>query len=76
LTTIFARQGVNVHLVDMTDLNQVGSAMRDLRPKVVLAEMISNPLLKVVDLAQVAALAHAHGATMVVDSTFTSPYLL
>jgi cystathionine beta-lyase/cystathionine gamma-synthase len=76
LTTIFARQGVNVRLVDMTDLNQVESALRELRPKVVLAEMLSNPLLKVVDLEQVAMLAHAHGATMVVDSTFTSPYLL
>jgi cystathionine beta-lyase/cystathionine gamma-synthase len=76
LTTIFARQGVNVRLVDMTDLEQVESIMCDLRPKVVLAEMISNPLLKVVDLAQVAMLAHAHGATLVVDSTFTSPYLL
>src|SRR5262245_60925348 len=76
LTTIFARQGVNVYLVDMTDLNQVESIMRDLRPKVVLAEMICNPLLKVVDLTQVAMLAHAYGATMVVDSTFTSPYLL
>ena len=76
LKTIFTPQGVNVRLVDMTDLNQVETAMRDLRPKVVLVETISNPLLKVVDLGQVALLAHAHGATLVVDSTFTSPYLL
>jgi len=76
LTTIFAPQGVNVRLVDMTDLDQVESAMRELRPKVVLAEMISNPLLKVIDLERVTALAHAYGATVVVDSTFTSPYLL
>ena len=76
LTTIFVRQGVNVHLVDMTHLDQVESAIRELRPKVVLAEMISNPLLKVIDLERITALAHAHGATMVVDSTFTSPYLL
>jgi cystathionine beta-lyase/cystathionine gamma-synthase len=76
LTTIFVRQGVNVRLVDMTDLDQVESAIRELRPKVVLAEMVSNPLLKVVDLERVTALAHVHGATMVVDSTFTSPYLL
>ncbi len=76
LTTIFARQGVNVRLVDMTDVDQVESAIRELHPKVVLAEMISNPLLKVVDLERMAALAHANGATMVVDSTFTSPYLL
>ncbi|HSF34246.1 MAG TPA: PLP-dependent aspartate aminotransferase family protein [Candidatus Tectomicrobia bacterium] len=76
LTTIFARQGVHVRLVDMTDLNQVESAIREQRPKVVLTEVLSNPLLKVVDLERVTALAHAHGATVVVDSTFTSPYLL
>jgi cystathionine beta-lyase/cystathionine gamma-synthase len=76
LTTIFARQGVTVRFVDMTDLEQVESAIRELHPKVVLAEMISNPLLKVIDLERVTALAHAHGATLVVDSTFTSPYLL
>jgi cystathionine beta-lyase/cystathionine gamma-synthase len=76
LTTIFARQGVIVRLVDLTDLERVASAIRELRPKVVMAEIISNPLLKVVDLERVATLAHAHGATMVVDSTFTSPYLL
>jgi cystathionine beta-lyase/cystathionine gamma-synthase len=76
LTTIFAHQGVTVRLVDMTDLDRVEQVIRELRPKVVMAEMISNPLLKVVDLEQVAMLAHAHGATMVVDSTFTSPYLL
>lgn len=76
LTTIFARQGVNVRLVDMTDLDQVERAVQELRPTVVMAEMISNPLLKVIDLEQVATIAHDHGAVMVVDSTFTSPYLL
>jgi cystathionine beta-lyase/cystathionine gamma-synthase len=76
LTTIFVRQGVNVHFVDMTALDQVESAIRESSPKVVLAEIISNPLLKVVDLERVATLAHAHGAMLVVDSTFTSPYLL
>lgn len=76
LTTIFASQGVHVRLVDMTDLDQVEHALQELRPTVVLAEIISNPLLKVVDLEQVAALTHVHGGTLVVDSTFTSPYLL
>lgn len=76
LTTIFASQGVHVRLVDMTDLDQVEQALQEVRPTVVLAEMISNPLLKVVDLEQVAALTHVHGSTLVVDSTFTSPYLL
>jgi cystathionine beta-lyase/cystathionine gamma-synthase len=76
LQTIFARQGVSVRLVDMTDLACVENAIIETRPKVVLTEVISNPLLKVVDLPQVAGLSHAHGATLVVDSTFTSPFLL
>jgi cystathionine gamma-synthase/methionine-gamma-lyase len=76
LTTVFTQQGVKVHLVDMSDLEQVECAIQELRPKVVLAEMVSNPLLKVVDLERVATLAHSHGAALVVDSTFTSPYLL
>jgi cystathionine gamma-synthase/methionine-gamma-lyase len=76
LTTVFARQGVKVRLVDMTDLDLVEHAIRELQPTVVMAEMISNPLLKVVDLEQVATLAHAYGAMLVVDSTFTSPYVL
>ena len=76
LTTIFATQGVAVRFVDMTELDQVESVIRELRPQVVLAEMVSNPLLKVIDLERVTAVAHSHGATMVVDSTFTSPYLL
>ena len=76
LTTIFARQGVHVRLVDMTDLERVETIMRELRPRVVLAEMISNPLLKVVDLERVAALAHAYDAVLVVDSTFAPPCLL
>ncbi len=76
LTTLFSHQGVNVRLVDMTDLDQVETAIVELRPRVILAEMISNPLLKIVDLPRLAELAHANGATLVVDSTFTSPYLL
>jgi cystathionine beta-lyase/cystathionine gamma-synthase len=76
LTTIFTRQGVTVRFVDMTDLDQVEGAIRELHPKVVLAEMISNPLLKVIDLERLTALAHAHDATVVIDNTFTSPYLL
>ena len=54
LTTVFARQGVNVRLVDMTDLDQVETAIRELQPTVVMAETISNPLLKVVDLPRIA----------------------
>jgi cystathionine gamma-synthase/methionine-gamma-lyase len=40
-----------------------------------VAETISNPLLKVADVPSLAALAHRYGAAMLVDNTFASPYL-
>lgn len=71
LTTL----GVRVRLVDVTDLSQVETALQETRPVALLAETISNPLLKVADLPALAALAHRYGASFLVDNTFASPYL-
>ena len=46
-----------------------------IRPKLVLAESMTNPLLAVPDLPSIAHAAHAAGAVMLVDGTFTSPAL-
>ena len=46
-----------------------------IRPKLVLAESMTNPLLAVPDLPTIARAAHAGGAVLVVDGTFTSPVL-
>jgi cystathionine gamma-lyase len=43
--------------------------------KLVWIETPTNPLLQVIDIAAVAELAHRHGALLVVDNTFASPYL-
>jgi cystathionine gamma-synthase len=45
------------------------------RTRVVWVETPTNPLLRVGDIAEIAAVAHAAGALLVVDSTFASPYL-
>ncbi len=45
------------------------------RPKLVLVESPSNPLLRIRDIAAIAGLAHAAGARVVVDNTFLSPAL-
>jgi cystathionine gamma-synthase/methionine-gamma-lyase len=75
-TTVLARLGVRVHLVDVTDHALVGQALAALKPKILYVETISNPLLKVADLPALAGMAHAAGALFLVDSTFTSPYLI
>lgn len=65
-----------VHYVDMSDPAAVKFAIEHYAPRAVLMEMISNPLLKVPDLPQIAEWTHAAGATLIVDGTFASPYLI
>lgn len=60
--------------VDQTDMAALTAALSQ-RPRLVLVETPSNPLMRVVDISAVAAAAHAAGAQVVVDNTFLSPAL-
>jgi cystathionine gamma-lyase len=71
---LIAPFGVRVAYVDATDPDNVRRALRP-DTRLVLFETLTNPLLRVIDIAAVAARAHAVGALVVADSTFTSPYL-
>ena len=75
LERTFTSLGVRVRFVDITDLDLVGQAIADEQPAAVLCEIISNPLMKVADVPALAEMAHSAGATLIVDSTFASPYL-
>jgi cystathionine gamma-synthase len=66
--------GIEFDTVDLTDLEAVKKAVRD-ETRVVWVETPTNPLLKVIDIAAVADIAHQGGAWCVVDNTFASPYL-
>jgi cystathionine gamma-synthase len=67
--------GVEYEPVRQTDLAAVAKAAADQRPRLIWAESPTNPLLSIVDIRALAALAHDHGALLVVDNTFASPYL-
>jgi cystathionine gamma-synthase len=67
--------GVEYAPVLQTDLEAVDRAAAARRPRLIWAETPTNPLLSVVDIEALAQLAHAHGALLVVDNTFASPYL-
>jgi O-succinylhomoserine sulfhydrylase len=69
---LLAKFGVEVSYVDGTDLDQWRAAIRP-GTKAVFFESVSNPTLEVVDLKAVAELAHAAGATVVVDNVFATP---
>ncbi|MBV8516633.1 MAG: aminotransferase class I/II-fold pyridoxal phosphate-dependent enzyme [Acidobacteria bacterium] len=70
----FAKWGLTSAVVAMEDLDAVRAAMRG-DANVLWAESPSNPLMKIVDLAALAELAHARGARLVVDGTFATPAL-
>jgi len=72
LEEVLTRFGVEVTFVDGTDLDHWRAAIRP-DTKAVFFETISNPTLDVVDIAAVADLAHAAGATVIVDNVFATP---
>lgn len=74
LTRIFGNWGLTISTVDLGDLDAVRSALRD-STKMLWLETPSNPLLKVVSIAALSEVAHGHGAMLVVDNTFATPYL-
>ncbi|KOX43093.1 cystathionine gamma-synthase [Streptomyces purpurogeneiscleroticus] len=69
-----ARGHYRVAFVDQTDPEALAAALAE-KPKVVLIETPSNPLMRVVDIRRVTAAARAVGALAVVDNTFLSPAL-
>jgi cystathionine gamma-synthase/methionine-gamma-lyase len=75
LNTILINFGVKTVHVDFSDLETVRAKARELRPQVIIAETISNPLLKVCDIETCVQIAHENGARLIVDNTFASPYL-
>jgi cystathionine gamma-synthase len=72
---IMTAWGVQYEPVPQTDLAAVARVAAEQRPRLIWAETPTNPLLSVIDIRALAALAHDYGALLVVDNTFASPYL-
>ncbi len=69
-------RGAKVVFVDATDHAAVDRALADAPTSLLYIEAIANPLLRVTDVAALARLAHARGATLAIDATFATPVLL
>lgn len=69
-----SRFGVESSWVDTSNLDNLRAAMRP-NTKIVYTETVANPTMDVTDIQGAADIAHAHGALLVVDNTFCSPYL-
>jgi cystathionine gamma-synthase len=75
ISKIFGGWGVGVDTVDLADPEATAAAIAVDRAKVLWVETPSNPLMKITDIAALAAVGHAAGLTVVVDNTFASPAL-
>lgn len=75
LQTIFGSFGIKTITADFSDLDGLRAKANEARPRVLVAETISNPLLKVCDIDACAGIARTVGARLIVDNTFASPYL-
>ncbi|MEK9962343.1 MAG: O-succinylhomoserine sulfhydrylase [Rhodobiaceae bacterium] len=72
LHDILPRWGITTEFVDGTDLDQWRAALAT-PAKVVFFESPSNPMLDLVDIEAVAEMAHAAGATVIIDNVFATP---
>ena len=70
---VFSRQGLSFSFVDLSDASALEKAITP-KTKAVWVETPTNPMLKLVDLAQVAEVAKKHGLLSICDNTFMSPY--
>jgi O-acetylhomoserine (thiol)-lyase len=69
------RFGIETTFVQPRDLDAWRAAIRP-ETRLLFGETLGNPGLDVLDIPRVAALAHDHGIPLLVDSTFTTPYLM
>jgi cystathionine gamma-synthase/methionine-gamma-lyase len=75
LYTVFGSFGVQTVTADFTRPEELREQALEVKPRVLLAETISNPLLKLCDIDACAEVAREVGARLIVDNTFASPYL-
>ncbi len=76
LMNVLEPSGCAVRFVDICDLDAVRTAVAEARPGCILAETISNPLLRVPEIDKLAQIARGAGAALIVDNTFATPLLV
>ncbi|MGB0928721.1 MAG: trans-sulfuration enzyme family protein [Pikeienuella sp.] len=72
MTQDLPRMGFECTLADPTDARAIEAAIRP-ETRMIVVEVVSNPTLRVADMAGIAEVASRHGILLVVDNTFTTP---
>jgi cystathionine beta-lyase/cystathionine gamma-synthase len=75
LLNVFGSFGIKSVMADFKDIDGLRKKADTATPRVIIAETISNPLLKVCDIDAVVEITRSAGARLIVDNTFATPYL-
>jgi len=73
-TKIFSKYGIKFHFVGMQDLEAIENRINK-NTRLLWVETPTNPMMNIIDLKGVAAMAKKHGLLLAVDNTFATPYL-
>lgn len=73
-TSIFAKYGIKFHFVPMGDVDEVSAKMNE-KTKLLWVETPTNPMMQIIDIEEMSKLAKSNKAMLVVDNTFSTPYL-
>ena len=75
LYKVLGAYGIKTLTADFSNVEALRTKALECKPQVLVAEIISNPLLKVCDVSACSEIARGVGARFIVDNTFASPYL-
>ena len=73
-TKIFAQYGIKFHFIGMDKLHDIKKLINK-KTKMLWAETPTNPMLNIIDISKIAAIAKKHNLISVVDNTFATPFL-
>ena len=71
--SVLATKQIRAHYLDLRNLSKFSAALAA-APQAVWVESPTNPLMNIVDIRAISELAHQHGALVICDNTFLSPY--
>ena len=73
-TKVFQKYGIKFHFISMSEISNIENYINQ-NTKMVWVETPTNPLLNIIDIRGAAAIAKKHNLKLVVDNTFSTPYL-
>ncbi|CAN5608782.1 methionine gamma-lyase [soil metagenome] len=75
MVQVFGASGVETRFFDACNPEDLQEKVEKLKPRAVVVETISNPLLRVADIPRIAEITQSAGSALIVDNTFGTPYV-